>query len=280
MEIYNGTYCVYIHINKINGKMYVGQTIYGDNPNRRWENGEKYKGSPSFYSAIQKYGWDNFDHEIIASKLTKIEADNFEKTLIKELKTQSKKYGYNICDGGNTNNSMNGRRLSEEIKQKIRETKIGENNPMYGISLCSEKNGMYGKHHSKETREKLRQIFSGEGNPNYGKQMSEKQKQKISESRKGKYSGENSYMYGKMHSYETRKKIGEAHRGGKAVNAKPVVQLDDYDNFIKEWDCMATAWKTLGICRVSIANCLKGKQKHAGGYRWVLASDYYEQNNT
>ena len=86
MEIYNGTCCVYIHTNKTNGKMYVGQTC--QNPKKRWSNGLGYVTQQYFYRAIQKYGWDGFEHEIIASNLTKSEADNFEKILIKELKTQ------------------------------------------------------------------------------------------------------------------------------------------------------------------------------------------------
>ena len=148
MEIYNGNYCVYVHINKINGKMYVGQTRR--NPKYRWRNGKGYQGSTCFYSAIEKYGWDNFEHEVIASNLTKKEADNFEQILIKELKTQEKKYGYNICDGGNMQNSMRGKHLSEEQKRKLSESRKGENNPMYGIHLCGERNGMYGKHHTEE----------------------------------------------------------------------------------------------------------------------------------
>lgn len=84
MEIYNGTYCVYIHTNIVNGKKYVGQTVFGDNPNSRWRNGTGYARSIHFYNAIQKYGWDNFEHEIVASKLTKEEACSFECLLIKK----------------------------------------------------------------------------------------------------------------------------------------------------------------------------------------------------
>ena len=65
----NNNYCVYMHTNKINGKRYVGQTC--KKPEYRWVNGKGYKGSPHFFSAIQKYGWNNFEHQIIAEKLSK-----------------------------------------------------------------------------------------------------------------------------------------------------------------------------------------------------------------
>lgn len=64
MEIYNGTYCVYAHINKVNGKIYIGQTCR--KPEYRWNDGKGYKECTYFYNAIEKYGWDNFDHEILA----------------------------------------------------------------------------------------------------------------------------------------------------------------------------------------------------------------------
>ena len=88
---------------------------------------------------------------------------------------------------------------------------------------------------------------------------------------------------GRLLSDETKQKIGQANKGknvgGDRWNAKSVVQLDDNGNLIKEWDSIATAWQTLGICRMSIPYCLSGKQKHAGGYCWVLVSDYYKHNN-
>lgn len=67
-------FCVYKHTNRINGKVYIG--ITSQKVQERWgSQGQKYKGSTYFYHAIQKYGWDNFDHEILFTNLTQAEAE-------------------------------------------------------------------------------------------------------------------------------------------------------------------------------------------------------------
>lgn len=121
MIIENGQYIVYCHTNKINGKKYVGQTKLL--PEIRWgKNGCKYSGSRHFYSAIQKYGWDNFEHEIVASNLTLEEANNFEVLLIQKLGTQNPNKGYNIAFGGNN------KEPTEETKKIWKEQRSGGRN--------------------------------------------------------------------------------------------------------------------------------------------------------
>jgi len=89
-------YCVYVHINKTNGKMYIGQTY---NLHERWRGeGKNYFNSIKFFNAIKKYGWNNFIHEVIKSNLYKEEADELEKELIETFDTI--KTGYNIKSGG------------------------------------------------------------------------------------------------------------------------------------------------------------------------------------
>lgn len=43
-------FTIYIHKNKINNKVYIGQT--SQNPLKRWDNGKGYTTSPKFYRAI------------------------------------------------------------------------------------------------------------------------------------------------------------------------------------------------------------------------------------
>lgn len=98
MIIKNGTWVVYVHVNKINNKPYVGITSSSD-PKKRWGyNGVKYKGCCKFYNAIMKYGWNSFEHIIFAKNLTKEEACNMEKLLISKL--DSINNGYNVEPGG------------------------------------------------------------------------------------------------------------------------------------------------------------------------------------
>ena len=61
------------------GKVYIGQTC--QKPEHRWDNGKGYK-SGYFASAIKKYGWDNFKHEILFKGLDQLNADIIEEDLI------------------------------------------------------------------------------------------------------------------------------------------------------------------------------------------------------
>lgn len=80
--------------------MYVGQTCKSLKERAR-NNGSGYEKSPFFYKAILKYGWDNFEGEIVADHLTHDEANDFEISLINNLKTREPHYGYNLAIGGN-----------------------------------------------------------------------------------------------------------------------------------------------------------------------------------
>lgn len=90
-------YCVYMHVNKINGKKYIG--ITKNMPEERWQNGYGYK-KQVFYKAIKKYGWDNFNHIVLYENLSEDEACKKEIELISLYKSNDKKYGYNVSRGG------------------------------------------------------------------------------------------------------------------------------------------------------------------------------------
>ena len=83
-------YTIYLHKNKINNKVYIGQTIQ-DNLNDRWKNGLGYKTCTYFYNAIQKYGWDNFEHLILeqGQNLTKEELNQKEQYYINLYKANN-----------------------------------------------------------------------------------------------------------------------------------------------------------------------------------------------
>lgn len=88
---------VYMHYNRANGKRYIG--ITSQPPEIRWGNGYGYL-NQVFYNAIQKYGWNGFDHIIIKDKLSEKEAKHLEIELIEKYQTLTTQHGYNVTNGG------------------------------------------------------------------------------------------------------------------------------------------------------------------------------------
>ena len=80
-----------------NNKRYIG--ITRQDPKKRWGHGSGYIGQ-MVYNPIKKYGWDNITHNILFTNMTREEACQKEKELIKLYKSNIRKYGYNISSGG------------------------------------------------------------------------------------------------------------------------------------------------------------------------------------
>ena len=142
-------YKIYAFTNIENGKKYVGMTCQTLSE-RSGSNGVRYKRCRTFYNAIKKYGWNNFDGEILLDNLTKDEAEIKEKEMIKILKTQDPNFDYSVAEGGSN----------------PPQTPYGESNPFYGNS------------HTKRTR----QIIS---ESNKRRIWTEESRKKLSESMKG-----------------------------------------------------------------------------------------------
>lgn len=225
-------YCVYCHTNKINGKRYIGRTKK-ELEVRSGKDGKGYMSCSRFWSAIQKYGWDNFDHTILKSNLTEEQANYFEKYYIKKFNTQNNQFGYNISSGGKNGG---GHPCYEQTKQKIGDAnrgkvrsekfkqKISEANKCK-IPWNKGKTNCFSYIMSEETKHKLSEARKGKTSWNKGISPSEQTKQKISESLKGNTLSE-----------ETKQKLKAASSGRKFINNGKkciAVKIDDLDKYLK-----------------------------------------------
>lgn len=153
-------FSIYILRNKINNKVYIGQTIRS--LQRRLVTHRataKAKVQTKISRAIRKYGKENFFIEILVTCETQKDADELESHYIKLHNSISN--GYNISPGGQAI-----RIVTEETRKKLG-------------------NGMRGKKHSSETIDLMSEAHSGENNFFYGKTHTEEVKSFLSECRRG-----------------------------------------------------------------------------------------------
>lgn len=157
---------IYKVTNKVNGKVYIGQSV---DIGRRWRQHMTAEDDIYFHKAIQKYGVENFEWEVI-EKCKKSELDERESYWIEYYDSFNK--GYNCTKGGD---GVSG----------------GEDHPRWkgGISLDPEHLKQYSKQYNKQyyevNKEELKEYREAnkEKKKEYNKQYRDANKENIKQYR-------------------------------------------------------------------------------------------------
>jgi group I intron endonuclease len=250
---------IYRILNKITQKCYIGESKCL-NINRRWnqhkktiENNKGY--CPALRDAVIKYGIENFIFNVI---IVCFDDDRFkyEKEFIIKYNSVFPN-GYNLTNGGEGGGGFQGKKHSEEVKNKIKNTLKQKyiDNPELKKQL-SERNKIVLNIPEVKERMKL-------GMLNYNKHQkvtrapkTDGVKRKISEGLK-KYHNENKIKPIKI----------------KPIKIKPI-KIKQYDinhNLLNEYTSISEASKESSVTRKAISLYLRKKTKFAGGFIWKYA---------
>lgn len=184
------------------GKCYIGQTI---NEKQRKQRHKRYSINgvvTKFYTAVRKYGWENFEYEVLFT------IDNDDKKCVHDKLNEMEIYyihkydsfnnGYNMTPGGD-GGGRHGHPMSEETKKRLSE-RMKSNNPAHNMTdewrqhIGDSQRGKKRSDEFKQQRsEKMKQnnpmknpdVAKKCGLSKIGKSLSEEHKQKISEANKG-----------------------------------------------------------------------------------------------
>lgn len=303
-EIEERKFTVYMHMSP-NNKRYIG--ITSQRPTKRWgSNGYGYIDNEYFWRAIQKYGWDNFQHEILFKGLTKEEAEEKEIELIAKYDSTNPNKGYNITAGGGyvfqtilkpvKQYTIDGVYVKEYkcIQDASEETGVNKGN----ISLCCNNErkttGGYIWRFSDEglTEEHL-SWCNHNGHSDHWTAVCQYSKNgdfiqeyenmtlaglavnldpaMIMACCRGIIKFAADFIWRYADDELTQQHIDWCNDGrGKKI---PVLQYSKSHDFIERFDGVKHAGRLTGIDPSTIIRCCKGKVKTAGGYIWRYASD-------
>lgn len=113
---------IYKITNKINGKIYIGQTYRSSETRlkehiRDAKNVNKDNKNVPLHKAIVKYGENNFELEILETNVDRSKLDDLEKYYIDKSKSNISSIGYNATDGGNGGKTKS--KLNKKDVEKI-----------------------------------------------------------------------------------------------------------------------------------------------------------------
>ena len=240
---------IYRILNKITQKCYIGESKCL-NINRRWnqhkktiENNKGY--CPALRDAVIKYGIENFIFTVI---IVCFDDDRFkyEKEYIIKYNSVVPN-GYNLTNGGEGGGGFQGKKHSEEVKNKIKNSLKQKyiDNPELKKQL-SERNKIVMKNPEVKERIKLGILNSDKYQKSIRAPTTNDVKKKISEGLK-KYHNENK------------------------IKPIKIKQYDINHNLLNEYTSISEASKESSVTRKAISLYLREKTKIAGGFIWKYA---------
>lgn len=300
----NNSYVVYCHTSP-NGKKYIGLTK--NNPSRRWENGRAYRNNRHFFNAIKKYGWDNFKHDILESDLSKGEASLLESWFIAQYDTTNPEKGYNMTSGGEigfkhvsstikiisenskrywgnpvwremmiskvtkaNRNPKVRQKISKSVKKLFNNAEFRKRYDLGRISFKEKQRGVKVWNHRAIRQYTLEgQLVRKFKTVSEAAETLGKPTQDISKCLVGKYKQAYGYIWIYDNDPNPVKTIQEKMSPSKAK--RKIIQYNLDGEYIREFDSIAEAKKTLGKPRARVAECARGLYPSAGGYIWKYA---------
>jgi len=156
---------IYRALNKITGKVYIGQTISKLQTRKvaHVNDGLAKRDNVIFHNAIRKHGRDSFKWEIIEYCDSKEELDEMEFHYIKQYNSLLPK-GYNMTSGGG---GMLGYQITEEHRKNLSESHKGYVHTAEQKRKIGESSK--GRKHADDTKKILSEKKLGSKNPMYGK---------------------------------------------------------------------------------------------------------------
>ena len=92
------TNALYIHISRQTRQCYIG--ITEQRVLDRWTKGNNYRMQKRFGAALRKYGWDAFDHHVLAFADTRRSLERAEVRAIKDAGGHKSRFTFNLSPGG------------------------------------------------------------------------------------------------------------------------------------------------------------------------------------
>jgi group I intron endonuclease len=247
-------FSIYIIKNKINDKVYIGQTK--GTINKRWvgHKSRANKGSNLvIHSAMRLHGIENFNIELLECVETLQEANNKEFEFVNKFNSKCPN-GYNMVDGGNVEFLNATEPKSIQHKQKIQNSQMKNAKPIIQFEIATGKlinEWSSGKELLRNSYNRTNIINLCKSSINFG------------------------YIYGFGWCYKQNYDLIE----DKAYFANPnynphgttIKCLDLENNLIKTYSKIRDAAKEMNCSPSSIQDCIQGRAKTCKGFKWSYA---------